>query len=279
MNVFEADIVATGSELTYGQLVDTNSSWVADQLTQWGGIVRRITIVGDKVDDIASALVTGLREKRKLIVVTGGLGPTEDDLTVEAIANALGRKIILDEKAIAMVKAKCDEYRIELTDRRKRMARTVEGASLLRNPVGFSPGTSVQIGETVIVSLPGIPEEMKAMFEAEVLPIVRQWAKGRMNALNVKVFCGNERFTIFRQVQDEFPEVYLKFHAQAPSHDPRAHTDGVEVVLLASGPNEQACKTELEKVVKRLLILLQERGGKLEIKNSGSTGPTSPTRA
>src|SRR5208283_4681321 len=80
-NVFEADIVATGSELTYGQLVDTNSSWIADLLTRWGGLVRKITIVGDRVDDIASIIETGLREKRKLVVITGGLGPTEDDLT------------------------------------------------------------------------------------------------------------------------------------------------------------------------------------------------------
>ncbi len=265
--IFEADIISTGSELTFGQLVDTNSAWIANLLSRSGVVIRRITIVGDRISDIASVLTMGLKEKRKLIVITGGLGPTEDDLTLEAIAFSIGRKTILDEKACAMVKAKCIEFQLEMTDRRKRMARIVEGASLLRNPVGLAPGTLLEIGETTIIAMPGIPKEMKPMFETEVLPIVQRWTKGRTSALNVRVFCGNERFALFQQMQSEFPGLYLKFHAQPPSHDTLSHTNGVDVVLVASGENEHASKTALEKAVKRLLNLLEEIGGRLEISN------------
>jgi molybdenum cofactor synthesis domain-containing protein len=263
--IFEADIVPTGSELTFGQLVDTNSAWIADQLTRCGGLVRRIIIVGDRISDIASVLLLGLGDKRKLIVTTGGLGPTEDDLTIEAIALAIGRKTITNEKALAMVRAKCDEFKLEMTDRRRRMARTVEGASLLRNSVGLAPGMSVAVGDTTIVALPGIPKEMKPMFESEVLPKVQEWAKGRMSVLNVRVFCGDERFALFRQIQAEFPTLYLKFHAEPPSFDLYTHTNGVDVVLLTSGEDEDAAGTELNRVVKRFKSLLEEKGGRLEI--------------
>lgn len=266
--VFEADIVATGSELTYGQLVDTNSPWIADLLTRWGGLVRRITVVGDRIDDIVSVLQLGLREKRKLIVMTGGLGPVEDDFTVEAIAKALGRKVVFDKIAIEMVRAKCEQFNLEFTERRKLMARTVEGASLLNNPIGLAPGTMVEIGETTIVALPGIPKEMKPMFESEVLPKIQQWAKGRMKALNLRVFCGSERFPIFRQIQAEFPDLYLKFHPQPPSSDEKRTVDGVELTLIASGPDELACIAILDKVSKRLEFLLQEKGGRLEKKEN-----------
>jgi molybdenum cofactor synthesis domain-containing protein len=261
--VFEADIVATGSELTYGQLVDTNSPWIADMLTRWGGLVRKITIVGDRIDDIVSILQLGLREKRKLIVVTGGLGPTEDDLTVEAIAKTLGRKVVFDEAAIEMVRAKCNQFNLEFTERRKLMARTVEGASLLNNPTGLAPGTMVEIGETTIVALPGIPKEMKPMFESEVLPKIQQWAKGRMRVLNLRVFCGGDRLSIFRRIQAEFPDLYLKFHPQPPS-PVEEHSVGVQLTLIASGPDEVACMTILEKASKRLEFLLQEKGGRLD---------------
>jgi molybdenum cofactor synthesis domain-containing protein len=265
--VFEADIVATGSELTYGQLVDTNSPWLADLLTRWGGLVRKITIVGDRIDDIVSVLQSGLREKLKLIVITGGLGPTEDDLTVEAIAKTLGRKTVFDEAAIEMVRAKCNQFKLEFTERRKLMARSVEGASLLNNSIGLAPGAMVEVGETTIVALPGIPKEMKPMFESEVLPKIQQWAKGRMSVLNLRAFCGSEVFSIFRRIQAEFPDIYLKFHAQAPSPDEERALKGMELTIIASGPDELACIAILEKASKRLEFLLQEKGGRLEKDN------------
>ena len=261
----EADIVATGTELTYGQFTDTNSSWIAEQLTQCGMIVRRMTIVGDRIDDIAKVIDEGLREKRRLIVITGGLGPSEDDLTAEAIAKALRRETIVGRRALSMVRAKCQEFSVELTERRKRMARAVEGAKPLVNPIGLAPGTIVKSGGTTIVALPGIPKEMKPMFETHVLPMVKGWTKGQMRTINLRIFSGESRFPVLQQVQGEFPEIYFKMHARPPSHDQQGYADGMDVTLLAKGTDTDACRVALERVILRFRSLVEEKGGRLEI--------------
>lgn len=272
--VCEADIIATGSELTYGQLVDTNSAWMADQLTQCGAIVRRMTIVGDRVNDIVEVIDRGLGEKRKLIVITGGLGPSQDDLTVESIAKALGRETIIGRRALRLVKARCQEFSIELTERRKRMARTIEGGHPLVNPIGLAPGTIVRSRGTTIVALPGIPKEMKPMFESHVLPLIREWTKGQMRTVNLNVLLGDDRFTVLQQVQSEFPEVYFKTHSKPPSHDQQGYADGVEVTLLAKGTDPDACKDALERVLHRFKSLVEEKGGRLEIKETNLKPPS-----
>jgi len=261
----EVDIIATGTELTYGQFTDTNSSWIAEQLTQSGAIVRRMTIIGDRVDDIVKVIDEGLKAKRRLIVITGGLGPSEDDLTVEAIAKALGRETIIGRRALLMVRMKCQEFAIELTERRKRMARAVEGASPLANPIGLAPGTQVKSGGTTIVALPGIPKEMKPMFETHVLPKVRGWTKGQMRTINLRVFSGESRFPVLQQVQGEFPEIYFKMHARPPTHDQQqGYADGMDVTLLAKGTDPDACRVALERVIQRFRSLVEEKGGRLE---------------
>lgn len=262
----EVDIVATGTELTYGQFTDTNSSWIAEQLTMSGATVRRMTIVSDRVDDMVRAIGDGLKEKRRLVVVTGGLGPSEDDLTVEAIAEALGRATIIGDDALALVTAKCREFGIELNERRKRMARAVESGESLVNPLGLAPGTIVRTGDTTVVALPGIPKEMKPMFEAHVLPMVRDWTKGQMRTINIRVFSGDSRFPVLQRVQSEFPTVYFKMHARPPAHDDnQGYGQGMDVTLLAKGRDADSCQSVLNQVVNRFQTLLDEQGGRLEI--------------
>ena len=262
----EVDIVATGTELTYGQFTDTNSSWIAEQLTMSGATVRRMTIVSDRMDDMVKTIVDGLREKRRLIVVTGGLGPSEDDLTIEAIAEALGRATIISDDALTLVTAKCREFGIELNERRKRMARAVESGESLVNTLGLSPGTIVRTGDTTVVALPGIPKEMKPMFETHVLPMVQDWTKGQMRTINIRVFSGDSRFPVLQRVQGEFPTVYFKMHARPPAHDEnQGYGKGMDVTFLAKGRDADSCQSLLKQVVSRFQSLLDEQGGRLEI--------------
>jgi len=262
---FEADIIATGTELTYGQFTDTNSSWIANRLTQHGFIVRRMTVVGDRIDDTVKMINEGLRERRKLIVITGGLGPSEDDLTVEAIAKALGRDTIIGRRAQEMVRAKCQEFSIELTGRWKRMARMVKGTSPLVNPIGLAPGTRVRSGGTTIVALPGIPKEMKPMFEAHILPMVQMWTKEQVRTINLRIFFGKNRSTVLRQVQSEFQDVHLKIHAKPPAHDRQGYAKGMDMTLMAKGADPRACRKALEKMVRRFRSLVEDNDGRLEI--------------
>lgn len=264
--ICEVDIIATGNELTYGQFADTNSAWIADQLTQCGAIIRRMTIIGDRIDDIVEIINEGLKGKRRLIVITGGLGPSEDDLTVEAIAKAVGKDTIIGRRALTMVNEKCQEFDIELTERRKRMARSVKGADSLVNPIGLSPGTMVRSSGTTIVALPGIPKEMKPMFEMHVLPLVHRWVKGQVRTINVRVLSGESRFPVLQQIQVEFPEIYFKMHAKPPTHDQQqGYGDGMDVTLLARGSDPDSCRVTLERVVQRFRTLVEEKGGRLEV--------------
>ena len=266
VSCWEADIIATGDEITYGQIVDTNSSWIADLLTQSGVIVRKITVVPDQIDDIGAAIQDGLRKHRQLIISTGGLGPSEDDLTIDAVAKALGTEAILGEEALFLLKAKCDEFGVQLNERRKRMARSIRSGRALTNLVGLAPGLMVECDSTTIFVLPGIPEEMKAMFQTHVLPKVREWTAAWTRSINIRVFAGNYRFHIFARIQREFPKVYFKVHGKPPSRDENDIQEN-EVTILTRGTDVEACRSSLRIVVERLRTLLVEEGGNLEIMN------------
>jgi molybdenum cofactor synthesis domain-containing protein len=265
-NYCEAELIATGNEITYGQIVDTNSSWLADLLTQSGIIVKKITTVADQINDIASVIKDALTQNRRLIITTGGLGPSEDDLTIDAIAKAIGTGVIIGDEALSLLKSKCDEFGIELNERRRRMARSVPTGRAIPNIVGLAPGLISQSNSTTIFALPGIPEEMKAMFQATVLPRIRGWTAAWTRTANVRVFANNDRFMIFDKIQKEFPEVYFKVHGKPPSQD-RYDIQETDVGILARGANVETCETILKKVIDRLQSLLLEKEGNLEIRS------------
>jgi len=261
----EAEIVATGNEIIYGQIVDTNSSWIADLLTQSGIIIKKMTTVADQINEIADVINDALHKNRRLIITTGGLGPSQDDLTVDAIAKALGSSVIIGEEALSLLKSKCLEFGIELNERRKRMARSIPGGHAIPNIVGLAPGLMIESNHTMIFTLPGIPEEMKAMFHASILPKVREWTAAWTRTINVRVFANNQRSLIFEQIQREFPEVYFKVHGKAPSRD-RYDIQETDVGILARGTNIEMCESILKRVIDRLQTLLLEKDGNLEIR-------------
>lgn len=263
---YEAELIATGNEITYGQIVDTNSSWIADLLTQSGIMVRKITTVTDQTDDIAYVISDALSKHRRLIIITGGLGPSEDDLTIDAIARAGGTDVIIGDEALTLLRSKCNEFGIELNERRKRMARSIRTARAIPNVVGLAPGLMAQFNLTTLFALPGIPEEMKAMFQSHVLPTIREWTAAWTHTISVRVFAGNDRFAVFDKVQREFPEVYFKVHGRPPSRDPY-DVEETDITILARGANVGTCNLILESVVDRLRILLTEKDGNLEIRS------------
>ncbi|MFI5448762.1 MAG: competence/damage-inducible protein A [Candidatus Bathyarchaeia archaeon] len=265
-NYCEAELIATGNEIIYGQIVDTNSSWIADLLTQSGVIVKKITTVADQINDIASVIKDALSQNRKLIITTGGLGPSQDDLTIDAIAKALGTGVIIGDEALALLKSKCDECGIELNERRSRMARSIPTGRAISNIVGLAPGLVTQSNSTTIFALPGIPEEMKAMFQATVLPKIRGWTAAWTRTINVRVFANKDRSLIFEKIQREFPEVYFKAHGKPPSRD-RYDIQETDVGILARGADVETCETILKEVIDRLRSLLLEKEGNLEIKS------------
>ena len=172
-----AEILTIGDELLSGNTVDSNSSFIAQKLTERGYWVRRKTTVGDNIEDIAEVIEEILERRPEVLIISGGLGPTHDDVTVMAVAKALGKKLILSEEALKRI----ERFYIELYEKgliddpslneaRKKMAYIPEGAEILRNTVGAAPGVYLVERGVRIFILPGMPREMKAMLENEVLP-------------------------------------------------------------------------------------------------------------
>lgn len=165
-----AEIVSIGTELLLGEIPDTNAAHIARQLFASGANCRRTTVVSDELDSVANVL-RGALERAELVIVTGGLGPTQDDVTREALAAATGRALIF-----------CDDLEPNL----KRQGMTIDGADVIENLCGTAPGIALEHNGTLIFVLPGVPFEMKEMLAASVLPRIRARLAGVREVTRVK---------------------------------------------------------------------------------------------
>jgi competence/damage-inducible protein CinA-like protein len=167
-----AEIVTTGTELLLGVITDTNSTYMARQFRDIGLDLYFITSAGDNEERV-SQVVDAALNRSDVVITTGGLGPTVDDVTREAVARATGRKLVLDEDLIASIEAFFAERGYQMSDNNRRQARIPEGAIPLENPVGTAPCFIVEDPRGVVISLPGVPREMRYMIEHAVLPYLR----------------------------------------------------------------------------------------------------------
>jgi molybdenum cofactor synthesis domain-containing protein len=214
------EIVAVGRELLTGRTVDTNSAWIAARLTDLGASVKRTVVVDDDPAAIARE-ITGARARRAaLVITTGGLGPTLDDRTLAGVAAALRRNLAEHPAAAAFVARRYAELTAAgavaddaLTPPRRKMACLPEGAEPLDNAVGTAPGVWVAEREFVVVSLPGVPTEMRTVFEA-ALPRLRAHLGEPAVVLEREVATGSGDESVItlavERVMREMPHVYLK---------------------------------------------------------------------
>jgi len=174
MNQVRAGIVVTGTEVLTGRIADRNGPWISEQLADVGVDVAHILVVGDRPDDLEAALRFMAAEGMDLIVTSGGLGPTADDLTAEIVARFAGRELVLDEeveeKIAEILRGFARRYRFDeeaVRDANRKQAMIPEGAIAL-DPVGTAPGLVVPAGESVVVVLPGPPRELQPMWPVGV---------------------------------------------------------------------------------------------------------------
>jgi nicotinamide-nucleotide amidase len=165
----DAEIIAVGSEMLTSQRIDTNSLYLTDQLNGLGVEVRRKLIVGDDRTLLTAAVRQGL-EYAGIVILTGGLGPTEDDVTREAVATALGRPLLFHQEICDAIEERFRRRQRKMAEINKRQAYVVEGAEILANTNGTAPGQWIGHEGRLVVLLPGPPGEMKPMFAAECLP-------------------------------------------------------------------------------------------------------------
>jgi len=162
-----AEIIAVGSELLTPYRLDTNSLWLTDELNKIGIRVIHKAVVGDAPDEMRSSFRHAL-DRADLIIASGGLGPTDDDRTRETVAELLGRKLHLDEGIVREIQERFRRFARTMPEINKRQAMVPEGATVLPNPRGTAPALWLEADGHIIVLLPGVPHELKSIFESEV---------------------------------------------------------------------------------------------------------------
>jgi nicotinamide-nucleotide amidase len=171
----QAEIVAVGDELLSGDILNSNASWLGGQLAAAGIAVTRAVVVGDRVDDIRGAIAEALG-RAGAVVLTGGLGPTSDDVTREALAAAAGVPLVRDAHLQATLSRRLGRAGRPVPDINFRQADLPTGATPLPNPVGTAPGIALEIGAGIAVALPGPSHEMQAMFTESAGPLLARRA-------------------------------------------------------------------------------------------------------
>jgi molybdenum cofactor synthesis domain-containing protein len=228
-----ACIVSIGTELVRGIVQDTNSSWIASRLVELGFDVRRIVIVPDELGEIKWALISCL-EVGDVVITTGGLGFTSDDITLQGASEALGSPLVLSEEALEMIKSKVGQ----VEPRYLKAAYLPRGSRPLYNRVGISPGVHIVLGNKNIFILPGVPVEMKAVFEDHVVNILSRQSSLISRKLHIKTqhMIEAEVDHVLEKLRNKYRWAYLKTHAKRPVE--------ISVVIYANDPQELDRRTK-----------------------------------
>jgi len=173
-----AEILAIGTEILLGEIVDTNTQAIARALRDVGLDLFRTATVGDNAERIAQAVKDAL-QRAQVVITTGGLGPTVDDATREGIARAMGVDLEFRPELWGWILERFDRYGVKPTENNRRQAMLPAGAAAIQNPMGTAPAFRVEREGQVVISLPGVPAEMAYLLEAEVLPYLRKAFKLR----------------------------------------------------------------------------------------------------
>jgi len=218
------ELFSIGNELLVGQVLDTNTHWLVRNLTGLGAQVRRAAMVRDDYDDIGEYLLGSLQRAPKLILTTGGLGPTDDDMTFRAISRTLDLPLELNEAALEMVRKRYEyiatirpSFDATLNEARRKMAYFPRGGEVLANSTGAAPALALEIGPTTLICLPGVPTEMKDIYATSLQPVLaRTIGTGGYVERNIVLDKGDESriAELLERVQTRHTSVYIKSRGQ-----------------------------------------------------------------
>ncbi|OZM58639.1 competence/damage-inducible protein A [Lottiidibacillus patelloidae] len=180
-----AEIIAIGSELLLGQIANTNAQYISKKLAELGVNVYYHQVVGDNKDRLKN-LVESAKNRSDLIIFTGGLGPTKDDLTKETIASCLNKKLVLDHRALELIKDYFVKVNRDMTENNKKQALVIEGSHVLANDFGMAPGMAIKVDKKTFMLFPGPPKELYPMFDNYAVPYIKQHI-GESNVIHSKV--------------------------------------------------------------------------------------------
>jgi nicotinamide-nucleotide amidase len=251
----KAEIIAVGSEMLTPHRTDTNSLYLTDKLNDIGVGVAFKCVVGDRRKDLVNAIRTALG-RVDIVVVMGGLGPTEDDLTREAVADALGLTLRRDATQVASLHARAASWRISMPPNNLKQADVLEGAALLPNANGSAPGqfldTAFEGYRKLVFLVPGPPHECKALFDGECIPRLRDLVPLRAIAtrtLKAAMIAESQADKLIAPIYTTYPDVETTI---------LAHTGDIQLTLICAKPELEAAQQRVDELAGKLEEALDE---------------------
>lgn len=240
-----AEIVSIGTELLLGQIVNTNAAYLAAELAALGVPVYHQTTVGDNLERAVEVLRQAL-SRADVVLITGGLGPTPDDITREVVARALGEELVFDEESAEQIRAFFAARGREATETNLRQAYLPASAQPIPNPLGTAPGVLAEKGGKIVVALPGVPPEMKQMWAETVKPYLRQTGRIEtfLRSRTLRVVGLGESF-----VADRLGEL---LDSTNPTLATYAQRGEVTLRLTARAVSEEEAQTLLDELEQRI---------------------------
>ena len=237
-----AEILSVGTELLLGHITDTNANYLAQQLAALGIDLLYVSVAGDNLGRLSETLRRA-RARSDLVVISGGLGPTEDDVTREAIAAVLDETPTVDEQLAAKLHAFFTSRNVAMPERNIKQAWLIPSATALANPVGTAPGWWVARDGKIIVAMPGVPHEMKRMWEHEVTPRLRPLAGANLFTRILRV-AGMGESTVEQRLD-------ALLHSDNPTIATYAKQDAVDVRITAKAGSEDEARAMVSAMEER----------------------------
>lgn len=254
--IMSAEILCVGTELLLGDIVNTNAQYISKKLAHLGIDLYYHTVVGDNADRLSQALEVAL-SRSNLVIMTGGLGPTKDDMTKEITARYFGRKLQFDQTTYEHVKERLESYGIfQMTDGQKKQAMVPEDSVIIQNPEGLAPGIIMVKDGKAVVMLPGPPKEMKALLEKACDMFLNKLSNQVLVSINIK--CKGPDEMPLKEIgegpiADQLGDI---LDNENPTVATYAKEDGVLIRVTASGKDREDALVIMKPVVTRIAEIL-----------------------
>ena len=260
----DIELLMIGNEILIGKTQDTNSNWMTKRITKFGHKVKRITTIGDDIEVISNTLQDILKRKPDIIITSGGIGPTFDDMTLTGIAKGLGRELELNKHAYKSIKKTYERafeqglVKLEgMTKEREKMAYLPQGSTPLPNMVGTAPGVKITEAKIIIFILPGVPAEMKAIFRNVITPILKQ-EKGKFVEKGF-LFSGigeSQIAAYTNKLEEKYSQLWIKTHPKIGL--------SLEVEVSITAFNVENAEKLIDNALNEIREIILNLGGKIK---------------
>jgi len=245
------EIITTGNELLSGITIDKNFNWLCESLFSLGAQVRFHQCISDNLDDLVKAL--DIAQKRsKFILFTGGLGPTDDDLTRESASQFFSRKLVLNKKIEKEIKLIFKKRNRSYSLINKKQAMFPEGAEIIQNPKGTAPGFCIKDKGSFFYFFPGVPSELRAMVQKSAFQKIKNLL------VKEKIFFTSETLKVFGITESELAEKIKKIKSKNTFIGYRPHKFEIHLRIISTGKSKKISKNECLKIKLRLIKVLQK---------------------